>query len=229
MKYLNENYKNNNENNENKIIIDLFSLNKNLSYLSPKIKDIISALQNYSINNEDQYQNQAYIQFYQKLGFYPDKKISNYKINYNLYDFTDQFLVYHLFLNYIQEIPVKNNILVIIFGHDDLYMTIMNEGAIYNKFKLLEKNWKDKYYSNLKIDDYQSICNFILALSDTLNEYDLVLCSINNDEKKEEMKNMYKLIKEFIEEKLDDQINLYIYDESNYIVNALKYIELFSE
>ena len=40
---------------------------------------------------------------------------------------------------------------------------------------------------------------------------------------------MYKLIKEFIEEKLDDQINLYIYDESNYIVNALKYIELFSE
>ena len=116
-----------------------------------------------------------------------------------------------------------------IFGHDDLYMTIMNEGAIYNKFKLLEKNWKDKYYSNLKIDDYKSICNFILALSDTLNEYDLVLCSINNDEKKEEIKNMYKLIKEFIEEKLDDQINLYIYDESNYIVNALKYIELFSE
>ena len=229
LKYLNENYKNNNENNENKIIIDLFSLNKNLSYLSPKIKDIISALQNYSINNEDQYQNQAYIQFYQKLGFYPDKKISNYKINYNLYDFTDQFLVYHLFLNYIQEIPVKNNILVIIFGHDDLYMTIMNEGAIYNKFKLLEKNWKDKYYSNLKINDYKSICNFILALSDTLNEYDLVLCSINNDEKKEEIKNMYKLIKEFIEEKLDDQINLYIYDESNYIVNALKYIELFSE
>ena len=36
-----------------------------------------------------------------------------------------------------------------IFGHDDLYMTIMNEGAIYNKFKLLEKNWKDKYYSKL--------------------------------------------------------------------------------
>ena len=52
MKYLNENYKNNNENNE-KNIIDLFSLNKNLSYLSPKIRDIISALQNYSFNNED--------------------------------------------------------------------------------------------------------------------------------------------------------------------------------
>ena len=98
-----------------------------------------------------------------------------------------------------------------------------------NYYKKIGKINIIQNYSNLKIDDNKSICNFILALSDTLNEFDLILCSINNDEKKEEIKNMYKLIKEFIEEKLDDQINLYIYDESNYIVNALKYIELFSE
>ena len=231
--YLKENIKPQNEEenkeNNNKVLINLYCQNQNLSLISPKIRDLISTLQNYSINNDDKFQNKIYIQFLEKLGFYPNKKISNYEIKYNLYDFTDQCLIYHLYLNHIQEIPVESSTLVMIFGHDGLNMTVMNEGAIFNKFKTLEKSWSEKYYSKLKMDDYKSICDFIMALSDTFDGLDLVLCCVNNDEKKEEIETMFKLIKEFVEEKIDEQISVFIYNENNYIVNVLKYIGMFSE
>ena len=229
--YLNELYKEENEKEKDKIkkvSINLFSLNKNLSQHSPKIKELISALEDYSINNVDQFQNQVYIEFLKKLGFYPDKKISNYEIKYNLYDFNDQCLIYHLFLNHIQQIPVESSTLVLIFEKEFLHITAMSEGAIYDKFKESEKNWKAKYYSKLKRDDFKSICNFISSLSDTFDGLDLVLCSYNNEEKKEETENMFKLIKKFVEEKIDEPINVYIYNEDNFIVHVLKYIEMFS-
>ena len=49
------------------VSINLYSLNKNLSKIAPKIKELISALEDYSINNGDQFENQVYIQFLQKL------------------------------------------------------------------------------------------------------------------------------------------------------------------
>ena len=92
-KYLNENFQlNKNENDENNknnknIFVNLYCLNKNLALISPKIKETINALNEYSINNVDKDQNKIYEQFLQKLGFYPDKKIGGYEIEYNLYDF----------------------------------------------------------------------------------------------------------------------------------------------
>ena len=50
----------------------------NKKLLGKRIKELISALQDYSINNDDKFQNKIYIQFLEKLGFYPNKKISNY-------------------------------------------------------------------------------------------------------------------------------------------------------
>ena len=232
LNYLNEKYKVENEKekeNKIKVGINIYSLNKNLSKKSPKIKELISALEDYSINNVDQVENYIYVQFLQKLGFYPDKNISNYTIKYNLYDFTDQCLIYHLFLLHIQEISVESSTLVMIFDRDTIHITAMNEGAIYTKFKSLEKNWMEKYYSKIKMDDYKSICDFISNLSDTFDGLDLVLCYINNEEKKEDLGNMFKLIKEFVEEKIDEQINVYIYNEENYITHVLKYIGMFSE
>ena len=163
-----------------------------------------------------------------KLGFYPDKKIANYEIKYNLFDFTDQCLIFHLFLNHIQQIPVESSTLVLIFEKEFLHITAMSEGAIYDKFKEIEKNWKSKYFSKIKRDDFKSICHFISSLSDSFDGLDLVLCSFNNEEKKEETENMFKLIKGFVEEKIDEPINVYIYNEDNFIVHVLKYIEMFS-
>ena len=230
--YLNEHYiqeKEKENEKDKKVSINLFCLNKNLSQISPKIKELISALEDYSINNGDQFENQVYIQFLQKLGFYPDKKIANYEIKYNLFDFTDQCLIYHLFLNHIQEKPVESSTLVMVFEKDALHMTSLNEGAINDKFKEIEKNWKSRYYSKMKMNDFKSICNFISSLSDTFDGLDLVLCHYNNEEKKEEYDNMFKLIKGFVEEKIDEPINVYVYNEDNFIVHILKYIEMFSE
>ena len=234
-KYLNENFKlnenENNENNENKknIFINLYCLNKNLALISPKIKETINALNEYSINNVDKNQNKIYSQFLQKLGFYPDKKIGGYEIEYNLYDFCDQCLIYHLFLNHIQQKFVESSTLVLIFDKYAVNISALNEGAIYNKFKSLENSWKKKYYSKLKMDDFKSIVDFIAAISDSFDGLDLVLCFMDNEEKKDELLSLFKQIKKYTEEKIDEPINVYVYNEDNFISKIFKYIDLFSD
>ena len=229
--YLKENNKTENEGEtqDNKVMINLYCQNRNLSLISPKIRDLISTLQNYSINNEHKFQNKIYIQFLEKLGFYPNKKISNYEIKYNLYDFTDQCLIYHLFLNHIQERSLDESTLVMIFDSQMIHITAMNKGIIFHKFKTLEKNWKVKYYSTIKFDDMKSICNFIKAMAGSLGGFDLVLCSINNEEKKEEFENKFKEIKQFTDGKVAEQIRVFIYYEDKFIVDILKYIETFAD
>ena len=201
--YLTENYKN--ENNNNKIIVNLYCLNKDLSSVSNKIKELINALKDVSINNEDLSQNKICEQFLQKLGFNPDKKIEQYQITYNLYDFSDQCLIYHLFLVHCQDVLIENPTLVMIFDKNYVHVTAMNEDSIYYRFKSLESKWKDKYYSKLKNDDLKSITNFIAASFDSFNGIDLVLCSMNNEEKKDDMVELFKRIKEFAVEKLDEE------------------------
>ena len=101
--------------------------------------------------------------------------MGEYEITYNLYDFTDQCLIYHLFLNHCKEKFVESPTLVMIFDKDVLHITAMNEGGIYSKFKSLENSWKQKYYSKLKMDDFKSIVDFIAAVSDSFDGLDLVL------------------------------------------------------
>ena len=232
----NENNENNesNENNKSnknnkKIFVNLYCQNKNLALISQKIKEKISALNEYSINNVDKYQNKIYEQFLQKLGFYPDKKIGGQEIIYNLYDFSDQCLIYHLFLNHIQQKYVESSTLVLIFDKYNINVSALNEGAIYNKFNSVENSWKKKYYSKLKKDDFQSIVNFIAAISDSFDGLDLILCFMDNDEKKDELLALFKQIKKYVEEKIDEPINVYVYNEDNFISKIFKYIDLFSD
>jgi hypothetical protein len=226
LNYLNENYK---IENNNKVIINLYCQNKNLSLISTKIKELINALKDYSINNVNQKQNKIYAQFLDKLGFYPDKKMGGYEIMYNLYDFTDQCLIYHLFLVHCQEKFVESSTLVMIFDKDVLHITAMNEGGIYSKFKSLENSWKHKYYSKLKMDDFKSIVDFIAAVSDSFDGLDLVLSYMNNEDKKDDLLALFKQIKEYTAEKIDEPINVYIYQEEDLIRKTFKYIGLFSD
>ena len=226
LNYINEKYKNL----ENKkILINLYSNNKNLCFCSNKIKDLINALKEYSINNVDQKQNRIYARFLQKLGFYPDKKIDDYEFMYNLYDFSDQVLIYHLFLAHCQQKFIESSTLVLIFDKDILHVTAMNEGGIYAKFKSLENNWKRKYYSKLKMNDFQSIVEFITAVSDSFDGLDLVLSYMNNEDKKDDLLALFKQIKEYTIQKIDEPINVYIYQEKELIIKIFKYISLFSE
>ena len=227
LKYLKDNYKI--EKNNNKVLINLYSQNKNLSLESNKIKELINALKDYSINNVDQKQNHIYSQFLQKLGFYPDKKMGEFEIMYNLYDFSDQCLIYHLFLVHCKEKFIESSTLVMIFDKNILHITAMNEGGIYKKFKSLENSWKHKYYSKLKMDDFKSLVDFISAISDTFDGLDLVLCYMNNDDKKEDLLALFKQIQEYTSEKIDEPINVYIYKEEELINKTIKYIGLFSD
>ena len=223
--YLTENYKI--ENNNNKIGINLFCQNKNLALISNKIKGLINALKDSSINNMSLVQNKVCEQFLQKLGFNPDKKVGEYEVTYNLYDFSDQCLLYHLFLINCQEKYDENSTLVLIFDKNCLHVTAMNEGGLFTKFKSLENNWNEKYYSKLKMDDFNSIVDFIGATSESFEGLDLVLCCMNNEDKKDELLELFKKIKENFEEKIDEEIKIHIYQEDDLIKKVFKYIDCF--
>ena len=230
-KYINDNYKEeeNENNNKDKIIpINLFSLNRNLSFISNKVKDLVDALNSYSINNVVKNKNKMYEQFLQKLGFYPDEKLDRFEIKYNLYDFSDQCVIYHLFLNHIQEKYVESSTLFLLFDKFTVSASALNEGAIFNKFKSLEKGWRQKYYSNLKANDFNSIVYFIKAISDSFDGLDLVLCYMDNNDKKDDLLNLFKQIKEFVQKNIYESINVYIYHEENFIKKIFKYIGLFT-
>ena len=228
-KYLNENCKVEENNKDKSISINLFCLNRNLSFVSNKVKELIDALNSNSINNivKNKNKNKIYEQFLQKLGFYPDENLDRYKIIYNLYDFSDQCLIYHLFLNHIQEKYVESSTLILLFDKYTVSASALNEGAIYNKFKSLEKGWRQKYYSNLKMNDFKSIVYFIEAVSDSFDGLDLVLCYMDNDDKKDELLNLFQQIKEFVQKNIYESINVYIYHEDNFIRKIFKYIGLF--
>ena len=155
--------------------------------------------------------------------------MGEYEIMYNLYDFSDQCLIYHLFLIHCKEKFVESSTLIMIFDKNVLHVTAMNEGGIYTKFKSLENTWKHKYYTKLKMDDFKSIVDFISAVSDTFDGLDLVLTYINNDEKKDDLLALFKHIKEYTSEKIDEPINVYIYEEDELVRKIFKYIKLFSD
>jgi hypothetical protein len=175
--YINENYKiDENDENSNKLLINIYSQNKDLTLTSKKLKDLVGALKDNSLNNMDEKQSKLYSLFVQKIGFCPDKKLGKYEINYQLYDFSDQCLIYHLFLNNVQGKKSQNSTLVLIFDKYSLNVTALNDGAIFTKFNSLENSWDKKYYSKLKMDVFKSITDFITAISESFEGLDLVLC-----------------------------------------------------
>ena len=228
-KYLDDNYKmEENDDKNKKLLINIYSQNKDLTLVSKKIKELVSALKDNSVNNMEPNKSRIYIQFIQKIGFYPDKKLGDHELTYLLYDFSDQCLIYHLFLNNLQGIKTKNSNLVLIFDKYSLNITAMNRGAIITNIKSLESSWDDKYYSKLKMDVFKSIVDFINAISESFKSFDLVLCYMDNEEKKNNLFDLFRQIKKYTYEKIDESINVYIYKEDNFIQNIFKYISLFS-
>ena len=227
--YLNENYKiNENDENSQKLSINIYSQNGDLTLTSKKMKDLVSALKDNSLNNMDPNQSKLYSQFVQKIGFYPDEKLGKYEITYHLYDFSEQCLIYHLFLNQVQGKKSKNSTLILIFDKYSLKLAALNDGAIFTKFNSLENSWNKKYYSKLKMDVFKSITDFITAVSESFEGLDLVLCYMDNEEKKNNLIDLFKQIKEYTAEKIDESTKVYIYNEDNFFKKIFKYIGLFS-
>jgi len=51
---------------------------------------------------------------------------------------------------------------------------------------------------------------------------------MDNDDKKDEILNLFRQIKEFVQKNIYESINVYIYHEENFIKKIFKYIGLFT-
>ena len=51
---------------------------------------------------------------------------------------------------------------------------------------------------------------------------------MDNEDKKNNLVDLFRQIKEYTNEKIDKSINVYIYKEDNFIIKIFKYISLFS-
>ena len=76
--------------------------------------------------------------------------------------------------------------------------------------------------------NFKSITDFITAISESFEGLDLVLCYMDNEEKKNNLLDLFKQIKEYTAEKIDESTKVYIYNEDNFIKKIFKYIGLFS-
>lgn len=235
-KYLNDLTKNNPDLNikSSKIIINIFSLNSYLTSKYSELNEILTALKTNTINNDDQSHSSAYGRYIQSISFYPDSKIYGNFVSYNLYNFCDQCLIYHLFLCHCKEKIVESSTVFLLLDAENIYVSSFSEGAIFYKFKGLENNWEDRYYSKLNKNNYENIIHFIESINDSFDGLDLALCYMNssndNDRKDEkECFEMFNKIKKHCMEKIDPPINVYIYNENELISEVVNYIGVFYE
>lgn len=71
------------------------------------------------------------------------------------------------------------------------------------------------------MDNLKSITDFITAISESFEGFDLVLCYMDNEEKKNNLLDLFKQIKEYTAEKIDESTKVYIYNEDNFIKKYL--------
>ena len=96
-----------NEIKDKKIIISIFSQNRELSSLNEEIAEKIKAVKSNSINNSTN--DPEYINYLEKIGFYPSEEIEGFKnkIEYKLYDLCEQSLIYYLFNSKVQKVKFR--------------------------------------------------------------------------------------------------------------------------
>ena len=213
-----------------RIIISIFSQNRELSSLSTEIEDKIKALNVSTINNS--INDTEYVNYLEKIGFYPSEIIEGYKVEYKLYDLCEQSLVYYLYLSNIKNIQNKKSILFIQFDKLVVNASVFNEGAIFSKLKGKKEkdvNWKSSYFNNINISDVNSILDFLENANDTFEGIDLVLNYVDNDDenKQNKLKELFNTIKKHCQEKINPPVQVHIYNQNEIANNVFKYINCF--
>ena len=207
---------------DKKIIISIFSQNRELSSLNEEIAEKINAVKSNSINNS--VKDPEYINYLEKIGFYPGEKIEGYenKIDYKLYDLCEQGLIYYLFNCKTQNKEIKKSVLLMLF--DDKVVknaAIFNEGAVFSNVK-----GKKNYLNNININDENGVLDFLENANDTFEGIELVLSCFDYKEKEgKKLEELIEKIKKCCEEKL--KINVTVCEESQISHNVLKYMNLF--
>ena len=206
---------------DKKIIISIFSQNRELSSLNEEIAEKINAVKSNSINNS--VKDPEYINYLEKIGFYPGEKIEGYenKIDYKLYDLCEQGLIYYLFNCKTQNKEIKKSVLLMLFDDKVVNAAIFNEGAVFSNVK-----GKKNYLNNININDENGVLDFLENANDTFEGIELVLSCFDYKEKEgKKLEELIEKIKKCCEEKL--KINVTVCEESQISHNVLKYMNLF--
>ena len=198
-----------------KIIISIFSQNRDLSLL---YEDITEKIKEENNTPED-------INYLRKIGFIPKEDIEGYKVEYKLYDLCDQSLLYHLFMNGYEGKDIKKNSLFILFDNGVVNASLFDKNSIVNKIK--GKGKKNIKLTNLDIKDEKAFFDLLKKLKEKYKEIEIALSCINYE--KEEGKNLEDLIEKI--KKYGDEINcnVFVYDESQIAFNVFNYMNLFYE
>ena len=206
---------------DKKIIISIFSQNRELSSLNEEIAEKINAVKSNSINNS--VKDPEYINYLEKIGFYPGEKIEGYenKIDYKLYDLCEQGLIYYLFNCKTQNKEIKKSVLLMLFDDKVVNAAIFNEGAVFSNVK-----GKKNYLNNININDENGVLDFLENANDTFEGIELVLSCFDYKEKEgKKLEELIEKIKKCCEEKL--KITVTVCEESQISHNVLKYMNLF--
>ena len=218
------------ESKNKKIIISIFSLNRELSTLYKDIEDQINALNVSTINNT--ISDNECINYLEKIGFYPNGALEGYNVQFKLYDLCEQSLIYHLYLLNLKENPPKKSVLLIQFDKLVVNASIFNEGAIFSKLKGKkdkESKWKSSYFNNININDVNGILDFLENANDTFEGIDLVLSyiDVSDDEKKNKLMELFEKIKKHCKEAINPPVEVFVYGQNEIEHCVFKYMNLF--
>ena len=194
-----------------KINISIFSQNRNLSSneeISEKIK------------TADKKEN---INCLQKLGFIPPEEIEGgYKVNYHVYDFCEQSLLYYLFTSKNNKEEIKGPILFILFNNKVTNAAFYNNGIISTNIN--EKINLDK----IDISDEKNVMEVLKNVSEECKDIKIVLsCFDYKEEEKKKLEELIEKIKKYCEEEI--KVNLEVCDEEKIVNNVFNYMNLFYE
>jgi hypothetical protein len=192
-----------------KILISIFSLNKNLLSVLEELKD--------ELEKVNDHEKKTYIK---SIGFYPEDQIDRFKLEYKLYEPTTQILIYHLFFNLTKDIKISKFILIIEFDKLIANAVIYNRGEILNKLRDKNINFND--IGNDKVDE---ILDLIKNVYESFGGMELILVTDSNidEENKKKLLSTVEKIKTYCQEQINPPVKIFEYDQNEILQNSIKY------
>ena len=199
------------ENTKKRIIIWIFSQNRNLASVSEDIKGKIKNTRNIEKKN-----------YIKSIGFVPENKLNGYNLEYKLLTRNEQILLYHMFLTFIKKIKISKSLLIIEFYNSSANAAIYNKGEILNN---LEEN--NINFNNINIDCIDQILYLIKYTYNKFEKLEIILSSKNSTiENNKKLNDILEKIKKYSQEIINPPLKIYEYEFDNICKNAIKYINL---
>ena len=198
------------KNKNQKIIISIFSQNKNLFWVTEDLQEEVEKTNNNEKKN-----------YIKNIGFYPEDKLDQFKIEYTLYKPEDQILINHLFFNLTKDIKISKYILIIEFDK------LITNAFIYNRGEILNKLiGKDINFDDISYDKVDELLDLIKNVYENCEGIELILTSDNSidEENKKKVDDTIEKIKTYCEEQINPPLKVYEYDQNEILQNSIKYI-----